>query len=124
MLCHCSEKLNTTSKKMLELAKTLMNMICDSFEVELEAESTALTEDARVQMIRYAAPMNNKTVTGAQVHADGGLLTILFQNEVEGLQVQPSKGEWHEVKLGGGGLIVLAGLALRVSSKLLLMMKI
>jgi len=107
---------------MLELAKTLMNMICDAFEAELEAESPALIEEAGFQMIRYAAPMNdNKAVTGAQVHADGGLLTILFQNEVEGLKVQFSKGEWHEVKLGGGGLIVLAGQTLRVSSKLLMM---
>ena len=109
---------------MLELAKTIMNMICDGFELELDDESIALTEKTSVNMIRYAAPMQDEPVLGSSEHVDGTFLTILFQNEVEGLRVQTRQGDRHEVKLGGGSLIVFGGHVLRVrtsSDNLLIM---
>ena len=43
---------------------------------------------------------------GVGAHTDSGFLTLLLQNDVGGLQVQPSDGRWVDVPPAGAGVLV------------------
>ena len=100
---------------MWQLAHTLMKMIFHSFGLEKYCEHHLDTSEAIFNMTRYSAPMTDEPTVGALEHVDGTFLTILCQNEVNGLLTKPRNGEWMLVIPGKSTFIVQTGLSFRVS---------
>jgi len=46
---------------------------------------------------------------GAGAHTDYGLITLLFQHGVSGLEVQDADGNWHEVEPEGDAIVINTG---------------
>ncbi|MEM8489687.1 MAG: 2OG-Fe(II) oxygenase family protein [Pseudomonadota bacterium] len=53
---------------------------------------------------------------GAGAHTDYGMLTLLFQDGVGGLQVRSEDGNWHDVPARDGAIVINAGDLLEVWS--------
>ena len=58
-------------------------------------------------------PQPDRTV-GLASHADPGLLTVLLQNQVGGLQIKSSSGVWIDVKPVPGALVINVGVLFQV----------
>lgn len=67
-----------------------------------------------IRVMKYRAPEKDESNMGLLSHADKNMLTILHQNEVEGLQVQKKDGEWIKVKLSSNSFVVMVGETFRV----------
>ena len=46
---------------------------------------------------------------GAGAHTDYGMITLLFQHGVAGLEVQDSEGHWHEVEPESDAIVINTG---------------
>ena len=54
---------------------------------------------AMLRILKYPKQKSHdKLMVGAGTHTDYGLITILAQNEIKGLEVQDKKGNWLEVE--------------------------
>lgn len=66
------------------------------------------TEEAQ-KIIENNKATHNKESWGVGVHTDYGVLTILAQDDIGGLQVQNKKGEWIEAPPIPGTFVVNIG---------------
>ncbi|KAJ7958722.1 2-oxoglutarate-dependent dioxygenase [Quillaja saponaria] len=107
------ETLRSMSSKILELNFLIMKMILESFGVEKQYDTQVEDMTSHFRMMKYRvppviAPSNNETGTDTAVglfpHTDKSRLTILFQNEVQGLHVLSKEGNWIQVNVPEGRL--------------------
>jgi isopenicillin N synthase-like dioxygenase len=96
------------------VARTLL----DVFEVALDLEPGFLARltDHSIDVLRmnnYALPPGEVTLdgelTGMGEHTDFGLVTVLWADQVAGLQVLDRDGSWHDVSPADGALLVNLG---------------
>ncbi|KAK9804918.1 hypothetical protein WJX72_012019 [[Myrmecia] bisecta] len=109
------------------LARLILTALAQSPQINMPASLLAtladdmpLTNDAIsssvLSVLRYVKPSTPSTPSsivtpGGQEHVDKGLLTIVY-DDLPGLQVQSSTGEWQDVTLGKGQIAVFAGYTL------------
>lgn len=115
----CSETMNSMSSKMLELCFLILKMILEGYDLPqnyiLDVEDMKSICDTR--LTRYAAPKNNNNSEIAMMpHTDKSTITILCDNEVQGLQVLTKSGKWIELKIPSNGFVVIVGDMLKVIS--------
>ncbi|KAJ0700749.1 putative oxoglutarate/iron-dependent dioxygenase, isopenicillin N synthase [Helianthus annuus] len=77
-----------------------------------------------LKLMKYRVPEPNESNLGLHTHADAGVMTILHQNDVEGLEILTKDDEWLKVKLSPNLFIVMAGETLNVSNMCKLQNKI
>lgn len=111
----CSDTLNSMSSKILKLSSVILKMIVESYGLpklyNSEVEVMRSTSDSR--MLKYE--ISEKDTEIAMVpHTDKGSVTILCENEVQGLQLFNKSDEWVDVKIPPNGFIVIFGDILRV----------
>ncbi|PIA36121.1 hypothetical protein AQUCO_03400199v1 [Aquilegia coerulea] len=105
----CRKELMAWDEYMKSLCETLMELMCEGLGVS----SNRLKELSCLQMRKLLChsypycPQPDLTM-GLPTHTDRGLLTLLLQNEVSGLQVKYDD-EWVEVKPIPGAIIVNVG---------------
>ena len=51
--------------------------------------------------MKYNGPQTTDTKPGLNAHTDKYILTILYQNQIEGLEVQTKDGQWISQTLAG-----------------------
>ncbi|KAJ7551242.1 hypothetical protein O6H91_06G006500 [Diphasiastrum complanatum] len=86
------------SKELAVLAKRLCSAISESLGVESECLHELIGKHQQIIMPTYYPPCPNPELTiGLCAHTDPGGITILLQDEVEGLEVF-KKGRWIGVK--------------------------
>ncbi|KAK8481452.1 hypothetical protein V6N13_024085 [Hibiscus sabdariffa] len=95
------------------LEKTIRRMIFESFGVDKYADELSDNMNYMLKLIKYKAPPNGEPASGIIDHRDQNMLTLLYQNEVDGLQFQNKHGEWKNVKPSPNSFIVLVGESLR-----------
>lgn len=63
---------------------------------------------------KYRQPTRDESGIGLGPHTDKNILTILFQIQVNGLQMQRDNGQWVDVEFSPNSFLVLVGDVLEV----------
>ncbi|MFT7288773.1 MAG: isopenicillin N synthase-like dioxygenase [Halieaceae bacterium] len=69
-------------------------------------------ENVTLRLLHYPAVPTQFVATqqmGAGAHTDYGMLTLLLQDEVGGLQVQSADGDWHDVPPRQDAIVINSG---------------
>ncbi|XVE71618.1 hypothetical protein DITRI_Ditri10aG0165600 [Diplodiscus trichospermus] len=111
------EILHSMSSKMLELNFTILEKIFQSFGME-EKQYDALVRDSTsiFRVMKYKIPSREDENLGMVAHTDKNALTILCQNDVQGLEVINKEGHWEEVVVPKNAFVVIVGDALKAWS--------
>ncbi|XP_050243630.1 1-aminocyclopropane-1-carboxylate oxidase homolog 1-like isoform X4 [Quercus robur] len=112
----CRNEVVAWDKSATEVAETVMELLCEGLGLEAGKFKELTFLDARV-LVGHCypyCPQPDLTV-GITSHTDPGVITVLLQNHVPGLQVKHGD-EWVNVKPVPGGLIINAGDFLQIIS--------
>ncbi|OMP00229.1 Isopenicillin N synthase [Corchorus olitorius] len=99
------------------LEKKIWRMILESFGVEKYADELIGSTNYKLRLIKYEGQphsQSNEPTLRARAHYDPGWVTLLYQNEVNGLEIQTKHGEWISVKPSPDSFIVMTGDSLSV----------
>jgi len=83
----------------------------DAFRAVYDPQPTQL-----LKLIRYPGRDVAETDQGVGAHKDGGIITILLQDEVEGLRVQTLDGDWIKVPPLPGTFVINSGELLELAT--------
>ncbi|KAI3437248.1 Fe2OG dioxygenase domain-containing protein [Psidium guajava] len=104
-----SKNIQSFSEKLSELDKMIRRMILESLGVEKYLDEHMNSTNYLLRVMRYAGPQTTDTKLGLNSHTDKNIVTILCQNEVEGLEVQTKDGEWFSSQPSPNSFIVMIG---------------
>jgi len=65
--------------------------------------------------MKYKGPQTTDTKLGLTTHTDKNIVTILCQNEVEGLEILTKDGKWINYKPSPNRFVIMIGDALHVN---------
>ncbi|KAH7655997.1 Iron/ascorbate family oxidoreductases protein [Dioscorea alata] len=112
----CRSELVAWDEQVKEVARKVMGMMCEGLGVgpgRLE-ELTCLEGRTLAGHFYPPCPEPDRTL-GSVAHTDVGVLTVLIQDEIGGLQVKSTRDEcWIDVKPIPGALVVNVGDLLQV----------
>lgn len=96
------------------LARTLMVTVTDALTLPSGYFDTMIDHSIEVlKMNNFALPANDGTAAadlqGMGAHTDFGILTILWADQVPGLQVLDRQGVWHDVQPADDALLINLG---------------
>ncbi|KAE8705042.1 putative 2-oxoglutarate (2OG) and Fe(II)-dependent oxygenase superfamily protein [Hibiscus syriacus] len=80
------------------LEKTIRRIIFEIFGVEKYIDEHIDSTNYLLKLMKYNAPQTNEPTIGAVAHNDMNTVTLLYQNEVDGLQIQNKDGDWINVQ--------------------------
>ena len=118
--CNCSEVSLEYSQRIKKVVEELLKGISKSLGLEEWYIDKAMNMSSGLQVLVanwYPPCPQPEHAMGLPPHSDYGLLTVLTQNEVGGLQVQ-HQGKWFNVNLIPNSLLVNIGDHLEVNSYL------
>lgn len=110
-----SETLLSYTKIAAELEQMVAKMVLESYGVEKYYESYLKSASYLSRVMKYREPKMNETNMGFVSHTDKSFLTILHQNQVNGLEIKAKDGEWFTVEFVPSSFVVMAGDAAMVS---------
>ncbi|KAI6671950.1 hypothetical protein NL676_006835 [Syzygium grande] len=84
-------------------------MILESLSVEKYLDEHMNSTNYLLRVMKYEGPQTTDTKLGLNSHTDKNIVTILCQNEVEGLEVQTKDGEWFSTQPSPNSYIVMIG---------------
>ncbi|CAN4078184.1 unnamed protein product [Withania somnifera] len=105
----------TFSEPVMELEAMLTRMILESLGIERYTDEFFDSRFYRLRFTRYkqleakAEDGKNDNKLGLGAHTDGGWLTIISQNSVNGLQFKKKDGEWMDANISPNSFAVLVG---------------
>lgn len=104
---------------MHELSFVILKMIKDSYNLPKQYSSNIedLKNTGHLRVMKYKTPKTNQDCETALLpHTDKSTLTMLCQNEVQGLHVQTKANQWIQLNIPQEGFIVIVGDILKVLS--------
>ncbi|CAI0457703.1 unnamed protein product [Linum tenue] len=108
-----SKNIHSLSEMVSELDQTVRTMTLESFGLEKYMDEHMSFASYHLRVMKYEAIDSQATLDPQlvlRVHTDKGLITILCQNEVEGLEFETKKGEWVKyTPTSPSSFVVLAG---------------
>ncbi|OMP00170.1 Oxoglutarate/iron-dependent dioxygenase [Corchorus olitorius] len=108
-----SKTLFSYSELASGLEKKIRRMILESFGVEKYTDELIDSTNYTLRLIKYEGkPQSNEPSLLA--HCDQSMVTLLYQNEVNGLEIQTKHGEWINVKPSQNSFVVITGESLDV----------
>jgi isopenicillin N synthase-like dioxygenase len=97
----------------LEGAHRLLRVLARALDVDEEFFVRCHRgENVTLRLLHYpasGAEISDPAQMGAGAHTDYGMLTLLFQDDVGGLEIRDPAGAWHPVAPVPGAIIVNAG---------------
>ncbi|MED6181526.1 hypothetical protein PIB30_020096 [Stylosanthes scabra] len=109
--------MNSMSAKLLELNYMILKMIQEGYDLPkhyiTETEDMLTKGTVHFRLMKYKAPSNENKKEGGDenglvAHTDKNTLTILFQNDVQGLEVQTKSGKWIQLEIPHNAYVVIA----------------
>ncbi|XP_049362779.1 probable 2-oxoglutarate-dependent dioxygenase AOP1 [Solanum verrucosum] len=97
------------SKQLSMLEKTIRRMVMEILGVEKYIEEQNESSNYVLIFNKYRKPTRDESGIGLAPHTDKNILTILFQIQVNGLQIQKDNGQWVDVEFSPNSFIVLVG---------------
>ncbi|KAK2984903.1 hypothetical protein RJ640_008668 [Escallonia rubra] len=104
-----SETLLSYAKLAVELEQKVVKMVFESYGVQKYYESHTKSATYLSRVMKYRGPKEGETNLGFVSHTDKDFVTILHQNQVDGLKIKAKDGEWFGVELLPSSFIVMAG---------------
>ncbi|WJZ85205.1 hypothetical protein VitviT2T_004753 [Vitis vinifera] len=95
--------------KMLELNFIVLKLILESLGMEKYYNSQKENSASVFRLMKYTVPPSNDSAIGLVTHTDKNILTILCQNEVQGLEVLSKEGNWIRLNFCKDSFIVIIG---------------
>ncbi|EOY31391.1 Oxoglutarate/iron-dependent dioxygenase - like 10 [Theobroma cacao] len=112
-----SEILNSMSSKLLKLNFTILEMIFESFRMEKKNYDALVRDSTSIfRIMKYKVPPRKDENLGLVAHTDKNALTVLCQNDVQGLEVMTKEGRWEHVVVPREAFVVIVGDALKAWS--------
>lgn len=84
-------------------------MVFESYGVEKYYDSHLESTTFLLRMIKYRVPEINELGIGCSAHTDKSFISILHQNEVNGLEIQTTDGDWIGFDPSPSSFLVMAG---------------
>ncbi|KAK8604276.1 hypothetical protein V6N13_099223 [Hibiscus sabdariffa] len=94
------------------LEKRIRRMILEIFGVEKYTDEFIDSTNYLLKVMKYDGSLTSEP--SLRAHSDQNLTTILYQNEVDGLEILNKDGEWNPVKLSPNSFIFIIGESLSV----------
>mgnify|MGYP004710818951 CR=1 FL=1 len=104
-----SELFHWYANQVAELDKMVSKLVFESYGVEKYHESHVGSVTYTVRLIRHRVPEQNEMNVGVPPHTDKNFITILQQNEADGLEVQLKNGSWIPIDFPPSSVIIMAG---------------
>ncbi|KAK1376035.1 putative 2-oxoglutarate-dependent dioxygenase AOP1 [Heracleum sosnowskyi] len=104
-----SEILLSYTKLVAEMEQMVVRMIFESYGVGKYYDNHAKAATYLCRAMEYKTPGKNQSNMGFVSHTDKDFVTILHQNQVNGLEIKAKDGEWFSVELTPSSFIVMAG---------------
>ncbi|KAJ6963385.1 hypothetical protein NC652_001876 [Populus alba x Populus x berolinensis] len=110
------KNINYFSTKVSEFEKLIRRMILESLSLGNYLDEHMSSTSCVLRVMKYQLPQITEPAYTSKSHTDKNLITILYQNQVDGLEVQTKHGEWIGVELSQDhSFVVLIGESFRVS---------
>ncbi|CAM8915567.1 unnamed protein product [Rhodiola kirilowii] len=103
------ETIFSYSNQVAELEQLVVRMMCESYGVNEYYERHKETTNYLLRVMKYRGPKENETNAGLTPHTDKSFLTVLNQNQVNGLEVKTKDGEWICYQPFPSYFVVMAG---------------
>ncbi|KAH7655991.1 Iron/ascorbate family oxidoreductases protein [Dioscorea alata] len=114
----CRSELVEWDEQAKKVAREVMGMMCEGLRLDPKRLEELSCLEGREMVGHYYLPCPEPDRTlGSVEHTDVGVLTVLIQDEIGGLQVKSMRDEcWVDVKPIPGALVVNAGDLLQIIS--------
>ncbi|XP_073128000.1 probable 2-oxoglutarate-dependent dioxygenase AOP1 [Henckelia pumila] len=106
-----SKSIRSFTEKLAELDQIVRKLVLESLGLEKYIDEHIESTNYLVRVQKYDAPKSHETEIGLTAHTDKNMVTILYQNEVDGLEVQKKDGQWILVEPSPDSFIVMIGQA-------------
>ncbi|PRQ50795.1 putative oxoglutarate/iron-dependent dioxygenase, non-heme dioxygenase domain-containing protein [Rosa chinensis] len=103
------ESAHSFSKLVAELDEMVTKMVFENYGVERLYEPHMASTTYLLRCFKYRAPQLNETDMGLHPHKDKTFISILHQNEINGLQIKTKDGQWIDVEPSPSSFLVMAG---------------
>ncbi|KAK2984897.1 hypothetical protein RJ640_008662 [Escallonia rubra] len=100
---------HSVSEQLCDLDQTIRRMVLESLGLEKYLDEHMESTNYLLRVMKYKGPQTTETKLGLSAHTDKNIVTILYQNQVEGLQVQTKHGEWLSIDPSPDSFIVMIG---------------
>ncbi|WMV35114.1 hypothetical protein MTR67_028499 [Solanum verrucosum] len=97
------------SEQLSELDQTIRRMIVESLGLEKYMDEHMNSTNYLLRLIKYKTPQNSETEMGLRAHTDTKILTILYQNHVNGLQLLTKDKQWKNINPTAGTFTIIIG---------------
>ncbi|XVF26673.1 hypothetical protein REPUB_Repub14bG0038000 [Reevesia pubescens] len=104
-----SKSIHSFSEQVVGLERMVKRMILESLSLEKYMDEHMDSNYYLLRLMKYKGPETSEAKLGLYGHTDKNIMTILYQNDVDGLQVRNKDGEWIHVKPSPGSFIVMIG---------------
>lgn len=104
-----SKTIQSFSEQLSELDQIIRKMILESLGVEKYLEEHMNSTNYLLRVMKYKGPQTSDTKVGLTTHSDKNIVTILYQNEVEGLEVMTKDGKWISYRPSPDSFVVMIG---------------
>ncbi|KAL1814442.1 hypothetical protein ACET3Z_017016 [Daucus carota] len=103
------ETVQSFSEQLSELDQMVRRMVLESLGLKKYLDEHLDSTKYLLRVMKYKGPETAEAKLGLTSHTDKNIVTILYQNQVCGLQVQTKDGEWITVKPSPDSFIVMIG---------------
>ncbi|KAK1393981.1 putative 2-oxoglutarate-dependent dioxygenase AOP1 [Heracleum sosnowskyi] len=106
-----SKTLLSYAKQASELEQLIKRMVFQSYGVLRSCDSHFIDDSYSYTLrgTKYTSPKLNESNIGLQIHTDKTFVTVLEQNQVNGLEVQTKNGEWISFENKPSSFVIIAG---------------
>ncbi|MED6161086.1 hypothetical protein PIB30_057483 [Stylosanthes scabra] len=101
-----SKTIQCFSEKVSELDKIIRKMVLESLGLEKYLEEHMNSTNYLLRVMKYKGPQTSEAKLGLSSHTDKNIVTILNQNQIEGLEIFTKDEKWISYKPSQPGTFI------------------